>query len=85
MSRNKYISLFSDPLLHRLYLDHDIIFYFQIQKKIGKVLNILKKKLWKIENYLTLYPIGYVYTTFTNFSMKYLVMCMVYTDDGGIK
>ena len=25
------------------------------------------------------------YTTFTNFSMKYLVMCMVYTDDGGIK
>ena len=26
-----------------------------------------------------------LYTTFTNFSMKYLVMCMVYTDDGGIK
>ena len=26
-----------------------------------------------------------IYTTFTNFSMKYLVMCMVYTDDGGIK
>ena len=26
-----------------------------------------------------------VYTTFTNFSMKYLVMCMVNTDDGGIK
>ena len=25
------------------------------------------------------------YTTFTNFSIKYLVMCMVYTDDGGIK
>ena len=25
------------------------------------------------------------YTTFTNFSMEYLVMCMVYTDDGGIK
>ena len=25
------------------------------------------------------------YTTFTNFSMKYLVMCIVYTDDGGIK
>ena len=25
------------------------------------------------------------YTTFTNFSMKYLVMCNVYTDDGGIK
>ena len=25
------------------------------------------------------------YTTFTNFSMKYLEMCMVYTDDGGIK
>ena len=24
-------------------------------------------------------------TTFTNFSMKYLVMCMVYTDDCGIK
>ena len=26
-----------------------------------------------------------LYTTFTNFSIKYLVMCMVYTDDGGIK
>ena len=25
------------------------------------------------------------YTTFTNFSMKYLVMCNVYTDVGGIK
>ena len=25
------------------------------------------------------------YTTFTNFSMKYLAMCMVYTDVGGIK
>ena len=25
------------------------------------------------------------YTTFTNFSMKYLVMCIIYTDDGGIK
>ena len=25
------------------------------------------------------------YTTFTNFSMKYLMMCMVYTDIGGIK
>ena len=28
---------------------------------------------------------SYTYTTFTNFSMKYLVMCIVYTDDGGIK
>ena len=26
-----------------------------------------------------------IYTTFTNFSMKYLVMCKVYTDIGGIK
>ena len=25
------------------------------------------------------------YTTLTNFSMKYLVMCKVYTDVGGIK
>ena len=25
------------------------------------------------------------YTTFTNFSTKYLVMCKVYTDVGGIK
>ena len=25
------------------------------------------------------------YTTFTKFSIKYLMMCMVYTDDGGIK
>ena len=27
----------------------------------------------------------YIYTTFTNFSTKYLVMCNVYTDVGGIK
>ena len=27
----------------------------------------------------------YTYTTFTNFSMKYLVICKVYTDVGGIK
>ena len=26
-----------------------------------------------------------VYTTFTNFSMKYLTMYKVYTDEGGIK
>ena len=26
-----------------------------------------------------------IYTTFTNFSMKYLMVYMVYTDDGGIK
>ena len=26
-----------------------------------------------------------IYTSFTTFSMKYLVMCIVYTDDGGIK
>ena len=25
------------------------------------------------------------YTTFTNFSMTYLVMCKVYTDVGGIR
>ena len=25
------------------------------------------------------------YTTLTNFSMKYLIMCKVYTDVGGIK
>ena len=25
------------------------------------------------------------YTTFTNFGMKYLLMCKVYTDVGGIK
>ena len=31
-------------------------------------------------------PLAFLfYTTFTNFSMKYLVVCMVYTDDGGIK
>ena len=27
----------------------------------------------------------YIYTTLTNFSRKYLVMCKVYTDTGGIK
>ena len=26
-----------------------------------------------------------IYTTLTNFSTKYLVMCKVYTDVGGIK
>ena len=26
-----------------------------------------------------------IYTTFTNFSMKYHLMCKVYTDVGGIK
>ena len=26
-----------------------------------------------------------IYTTFTNFSMKYYLMCKVYTDVGGIK
>ena len=26
-----------------------------------------------------------LYTTFTNFSMKYHLMCKVYTDVGGIK
>ena len=28
---------------------------------------------------------NYIYTAITNFSMKYLVMCKVYTDVGGIK
>ena len=27
----------------------------------------------------------HIYTTFTNFSMKYHMMCKVYTDVGGIK
>ena len=27
----------------------------------------------------------YIYTTLTNFSTKYLMMCKVYTDEGGIK
>ena len=27
----------------------------------------------------------WIYTTLTNFSTKYLVMCKVYTDVGGIK
>ena len=29
--------------------------------------------------------INFTYTTFSNFSMKYIVMCNVYTDVGGIK
>ena len=33
---------------------------------------------------MILYVISH-YTTFTNFSMKYLMMCKVYTDVGGIK
>ena len=30
-------------------------------------------------------PVTVDYTTLINFSMKYLVMCKVYTDVGGIK
>ena len=38
------ISEFINPLLHRLFLDHDIIFYFKlklkkIKKQLSKVLN----------------------------------------------
>ena len=31
------------------------------------------------------YFYNYIYTTLTNFSTKYLTMCKVYTDEGGIK
>ena len=32
-----------------------------------------------------MYIYNVVYTTFANLSMKYLVICKVYTDVGGIK
>ena len=32
-----------------------------------------------------LFKRSWIYTTFTNFSMRYLMMCKVYTDVGGIK
>ena len=35
--------------------------------------------------YITFPQIFINYTTFTNFSMKYHLMCKVYTDVGGIK
>ena len=34
---------------------------------------------------ITKHPINCLYTTLTDFSTKYLVMCKVYTDVGGIK
>ena len=34
---------------------------------------------------IDLYPIYALYTTLTNFSMKCLMMCKVYTNVGGIK
>ena len=46
-------------------------------------------KTYKNCSKLTIYMIQdqaiYYYTTLTNFSAKYLVMCKVYTDVGGIK
>ena len=50
-----------------------------------------KKAIFDLLNFVTVYGYLFVdidkifYTTFTNFSMKYLVMCKVYTDVGGIK
>ena len=40
---------------------------------------------WNFNILNVLCQITFPYTTFTNFSMKYLVMCNVYTDIGGIK
>ena len=40
--------------------------------------------IWQIIYMITKF-VSWTYTTFTNFSMKYLVMCKVYTDVGGIK
>ena len=34
-----------NPLLHRLFLDHDIIFYFKQQKKLRYVLNTFENIL----------------------------------------
>ena len=34
---------------------------------------------------LLLYILWYIYTTLTNLSTKYLMVCMVYTDVGGKK
>ena len=31
------------------------------------------------------YPLKFIYTTLTNLSTKYLLLCKVYTDVGGIK
>ena len=44
----------------------------------SSVLNLKCTKFWRTKSYQN-------YTTFTNFSMKFLVMCKVYTDVGGIK
>ena len=42
--------------------------------------------LYKVEAIFYLIDLyNMFYTTFTNFSMKYFVMCKVYTDVGGIR
>ena len=64
-------------------------------------MGMLSKKVWGMENkgdikgnqHTSVRISGYpssgkykiFYTTLTNFSTKYLVMCKVYTDVGGIK
>ena len=55
--------------------DGDVKFLLIALNSTGpQCLSLTVTKLWRR-----------IYTTFTNFSMKYLVMCIVYTDDGGIK
>ena len=50
---------------------------------MGKIVNVFLSII--CINQKTISLRSFIYTTFTTFSMKYLVVCMVYTDDGGIK
>ena len=53
MLKNKDLFLAFNPLLHRLFLDHDIIFWFL--DNIGKIkekIKLLLKILWKMEHLL---------------------------------
>ena len=64
--------------------DSTILFSYKdpAVNKLGKVLEYCSS--WLVDNRLSLHLV-YSYTTLTNFSTKYLVMCKVYTDVSGIK
>ena len=49
------------------------------------ILNTNKRVPWKtVKTHVKCHIITCIYTTLTNFSTKYLVMCKIYTDIGGI-
>ena len=58
--------------------DQNMRFWYLSHKWAMKAQPSLRRRLTR--NFAT-----HIYTTFTNFSTKYRVMCTVYTDVGGIK